>query len=494
MLGLGGNQGDDTPAAYLNYIFFDETDGYSEATQDDDSGWLAVPSGAYNNQTMLKFSSPIVINKPGYIYIYLSYENVSDKFVYFDDFKVNYTKSQIVQSNNYYAFGLQTSQSWTRIDTKPNQYLYNGGAELNEVTGNYDLFFRGYDPVLGRMNGVDPEADFYASQTPYNYGFNDPVYWNDPMGDDPASSERGGYSWASMGGCGCWRDEGPLDAHAGPGSSGGMYGASWNYYTYGSSSIGGSAFAKINVDVHLNESYYNAMYAAAEQARNGSAEDVANYASAFGGELLWGFGQMPNLQTGEDFTGNIYLYLYDGESGSSSTNLYWQAPYKPSVYDLAPDSWIPVYGDVQRSSYWFGQGDISRGVLYGASAALDVAGIAGIARAAVKTGARLLVRQAVKTELHHSFPKFLGGAANQRLTKMTFEQHRALHKDLNAFLRNITDDVGNHMRPQRGNPGSLIQRNFSSGQRIDAMSNFYNGSGSKYSKAASDFFSQIGRN
>jgi hypothetical protein len=77
---------------------------------------------------------------------------------------------------------------------------------------------------------------------------------------------------------------------------------------------------------------------------------------------------------------------------------------------------------------------------------------------------------------------------------MTFEQHRALHKDLNAFLRNITDDVGNHMRPQRGNPGSLIQRNFSSGQRIDAMSNFYNGSGSKYSKAASDFFSQIGRN
>ncbi|MCB0506623.1 MAG: hypothetical protein KDC58_14130, partial [Cyclobacteriaceae bacterium] len=102
-----------------------------------------------------------------------------------DDLKVNYKKSQVVQSNNYYAFGLQTSQSWTRIDTKPNQYLYNSGSELNEVTGNYDLFFRGYDPAIGRMSGVDPEADFYASQTPYNYGFNDPVYWNDPSGASP---------------------------------------------------------------------------------------------------------------------------------------------------------------------------------------------------------------------------------------------------------------------------------------------------------------------
>lgn len=296
------------------------------------------------------------------------------------------------KSDNYYAFGLQTSQSWTRIDTKPNQYLYNGGAELNEVTGNYDLFFRGYDPVLGRMNGVDPEADFYASQTPYNYGFNDPVYWNDPMGDDPASSERGGYSWASMGGCGCWRDVGPQDAHAGPGADGGMYGASWSYYTYGSSSVGGSAFAKINVDVHLNAAYYGAMYAAAEQARNEGAEGVANYAATYGNELLWGFGQMPNLQTGEEFTGNIYLYLYDGESGSSSIDLYWQAPYKPTIYDLAPDSWIPVYGDIQRANYWAGHGDWSRVALYGASAALDVAGIAGITRALVKTGARLLAR------------------------------------------------------------------------------------------------------
>jgi RHS repeat-associated protein len=222
--------------AYLNYIFFDEIDGFDDVNQGDNAGWKAVPATAYFNKALVKFDDPIVIEKPGYIYIYLSYENESNNFVYFDDLKVNYQKSQIVQSNNYYAFGLMTSDSWTRIDTKPNQYLYNAGSELNDNTNWYETFFREYDPVLGRFSGVDPHTDFYASHTPYNYGFNDPVYYNDPLGAD-ASDPGHGFSWWT------WKDDGPQDAHAGPGSDGGMYGSSWNYYTYGSSSVGGSAFA-----------------------------------------------------------------------------------------------------------------------------------------------------------------------------------------------------------------------------------------------------------
>ena len=102
--------------------------------------------------------------------------------MYFDDLKINYQKSKIVQSNNYYAFGLQTKDSWTRIDTKPNQYLYNAGSELNVATSNYDMMFRSYDPAIGRMSGVDPMVNSFASLTPYNYSFNDPVFWNDPSG------------------------------------------------------------------------------------------------------------------------------------------------------------------------------------------------------------------------------------------------------------------------------------------------------------------------
>jgi RHS repeat-associated protein len=98
-----------------------------------------------------------------------------------------------VQSNNYYAFGMQTSESWTRTGTQPNKYLYNAGSEQNTATGNYEMFFREYDPALGRMNAVDPMASKYASLTPYNYAFNTPVTLNDPTGADPYYQDVPGY-------------------------------------------------------------------------------------------------------------------------------------------------------------------------------------------------------------------------------------------------------------------------------------------------------------
>lgn len=93
----------------------------------------------------------------------------------------------------------------------PNKNLYNGGSELQDDFGDdpnvYSTFFREYDPVLGRMNAVDPMADKYGDLTPYNYAGNNPIMFNDPMGDDfndlvelqmvidmLMASEYGGYS------------------------------------------------------------------------------------------------------------------------------------------------------------------------------------------------------------------------------------------------------------------------------------------------------------
>jgi RHS repeat-associated protein len=90
-----------------------------------------------------------------------------------------------VQYNEYYPFGMQTASSWTRENAVKNDFLYNGGTELNTTSGLYDLHFRNYDPVLGRMWGVDPAAAKYSSVSPYNYAFNDPVGLNDPSGADP---------------------------------------------------------------------------------------------------------------------------------------------------------------------------------------------------------------------------------------------------------------------------------------------------------------------
>ncbi|HRJ28612.1 MAG TPA: DUF6443 domain-containing protein [Cyclobacteriaceae bacterium] len=191
--GMGGNQGDAVPAAYLNYILFDKN--YKVLNM----GWRPVTTASSWAKAKLSFD-PINIKEAGYIFVYLSYENESNNWVYFDDFKVTHTKSRIVQYNEYYPFGLQTANSWTRENTTGNNFLANGGTELNQTSQLYDLDFRNYDPILGRMNGVDPMASKYSSLTPYNYSFNDPVSFNDPSGADPYDHYSGGSGYYYSGG------------------------------------------------------------------------------------------------------------------------------------------------------------------------------------------------------------------------------------------------------------------------------------------------------
>ena len=50
-----------------------------------------------------------------------------------------------------FYFGLQTANSWTRDNTTTNNFLANGGTELNPTSALYDLEFRNYDPILGRV-------------------------------------------------------------------------------------------------------------------------------------------------------------------------------------------------------------------------------------------------------------------------------------------------------------------------------------------------------
>jgi RHS repeat-associated protein len=129
----------------------------------------------------------------------VSNENATLVGVYFDDVVITQTKNNIVQANEYYPFGWQTVNSWTRENVTGNNFLANGGTEFNTSTYVYDLDYRNYDPTLGRMNQVDPMADNYSSLTPYNFAFNDPVYWSDPAGDDPPSgASRATNMWDGL--------------------------------------------------------------------------------------------------------------------------------------------------------------------------------------------------------------------------------------------------------------------------------------------------------
>ncbi|MDH5380579.1 MAG: hypothetical protein OEW75_07000, partial [Cyclobacteriaceae bacterium] len=108
----------------------------------------------------------------------------------------------MIQYKEYYPFGMETSESWTRTENLPaNRYLFNGGSEWNSKAGIYETYYRGYDPALGRMTAIDPMALKYSGISPYNFAFNNPVSLNDPSGADAIITidwdevpEDGGYT------------------------------------------------------------------------------------------------------------------------------------------------------------------------------------------------------------------------------------------------------------------------------------------------------------
>jgi RHS repeat-associated protein len=62
-----------------------------------------------------------------------------------------------------------------------------GGNEYDESLGidSYDFGSRNYDPALGRWFNIDPFAELMRNQSPYNFGFNNPIYFSDYAGTIP---------------------------------------------------------------------------------------------------------------------------------------------------------------------------------------------------------------------------------------------------------------------------------------------------------------------
>ncbi len=72
-------------------------------------------------------------------------------------------------------------------DDVPNRYLYNGKERLPALTDVYDYGFRAYNPGIGRFFSVDPLASKFPQWSPYSFGFNSPIQFNDPIGMEPES-------------------------------------------------------------------------------------------------------------------------------------------------------------------------------------------------------------------------------------------------------------------------------------------------------------------
>jgi RHS repeat-associated protein len=145
--------------------------------------------------------------------------------------RITHTPTNIIQYNEYYPFGLQTNNSWPR-ENHANNFLYNAGNELNPTSGWYEMFFRGYDPALGRMLQVDPYAIEYSDYTTYNYAVNNPVAFNDPSGGKALPSQMQDH-WQAIDEFYGWSENvnsGPIGPGSGNHWSDGMFYSDWSLY------------------------------------------------------------------------------------------------------------------------------------------------------------------------------------------------------------------------------------------------------------------------
>ena len=125
----------------------------------------------------------LTLPKSGYLYVYVSNESPQD--VYFDNLTVSHNAGPLVQEQSFYPYGLQMFAISDKAALKANTpYKYNAGCELEEDgLDYYNTFYRKYDAQIGRFTGVDILAEVTADLNPYQFGNNNPVMFNDPMGD-----------------------------------------------------------------------------------------------------------------------------------------------------------------------------------------------------------------------------------------------------------------------------------------------------------------------
>jgi len=110
---------------------------------------------------------------------------------------------KILDESHYYPFGLKHQEYQANgfttnpiqgviiapVANNPFKYKYNGKELQDELGLNfYDYGARNYDPAIGRWMNYDPLAEQMRRHSPYNYAFDNPIYFIDPDG-------RSGEDW-----------------------------------------------------------------------------------------------------------------------------------------------------------------------------------------------------------------------------------------------------------------------------------------------------------
>ncbi|MEM9680870.1 MAG: RHS repeat-associated core domain-containing protein, partial [Bacteroidota bacterium] len=178
---INANASSTEPMAFINLLFLPD-DG-TNTIESSHFAFKQITSASGNSHSILALDEPYEAPEAGYVVVYLSNESAQLTEVYFDDLKVTVEEHPVIQTDDYYPFGLQHDGGYQRTTSKENQYKYNGKELIKDLGIDwYDYGARMYMSDIGRWNGIDPLAQLYIGNSPYTYVLNQPTQAVDPNG------------------------------------------------------------------------------------------------------------------------------------------------------------------------------------------------------------------------------------------------------------------------------------------------------------------------
>jgi RHS repeat-associated protein len=178
----------DKPKAYLNFVLFDDQFNLVE----ENSGVRQVKAEPDQLQTLAV--DKMAVTKSGFLYVYTSNETAQD--VLFDNVTVAEINGPLLEETHYYPFGLTmagiSSNALKGMNYPENRKKYNGIEFTKDLDLDiYDAQLRNLDPQIGRWNQVDPKTDKMEMWSPYASNYDNPIRYNDFLGDEPEDGGPG---------------------------------------------------------------------------------------------------------------------------------------------------------------------------------------------------------------------------------------------------------------------------------------------------------------
>lgn len=156
------------PKAYLNWILFDEQ--FRPVASNSGFDLVSTVSGTLKNH-----QKSVTISKSGYLFVYCS--NESNINVFFDNLQVIHTRGPLLETTDYYPFGLTMSGISSKAlnfgEPKNKEHTFQDQRFDDELGLNWVQFkWRNHDPQIGRFIEIDPLAEKYDYNSTYAFSEN----------------------------------------------------------------------------------------------------------------------------------------------------------------------------------------------------------------------------------------------------------------------------------------------------------------------------------